>query len=69
MPAPSGSVTVAVLRYELAIGSDGSNGIPTSMVTGSGESVRLSTLTSSDGSNGTLSQPSPANGVVKLFVT
>ena len=39
MPIPSGNVTFAVFRYELAIGSFASNGIPTSTVVGSGEST------------------------------
>src|SRR5260221_14683462 len=69
MPAPSGRFTVAVFRYELAIGSFGSKGMPMTSITGFGEPVALSTLTFSVGSNGTLSQTSPENGAVTVDVS
>src|SRR3954447_10538053 len=65
MLEPSGRTTLAVFRYELAIGALGSHGIRTSTEDASGESTNSpcgAALT--DGLNGTASQPDAPTAVV-----
>src|ERR1700742_4533039 len=68
IPIPSGNVTLATFRYELAIGALGSQGIPRSTVVASGLSTALapSAVTVISGLNGTFAQPVAPDGVVYL---
>ena len=70
MLVPSGRTTLAFFRYELAIGSFGSNGIRTSTVEDSGVSTNSPAGPAvTDGLNGTRSQPDAPTEVVNAFWT
>src|SRR5215213_811383 len=70
MLVPSGRTSLAVFRYELAIGAFGSNGIRTSTEVASGVSTNSPAGTADTvGLKGTFSQPDAPTEVVNDFST